>query len=117
MKQRLPLAGDYTCQVTLNGCARVSNIITLTYGTPSAVIINSGPTSVCSGGYVLMLAYPSTAGNTYQWRRNNVRRCYGITFRFTQCRLTKKYKSEDLLQCGDDGSPIRVFTVCNEYII
>lgn len=56
--------GNYSVQV-YNGCYAVSNIVTITNGTPpSAAITPSGATSFCPGGSVTLSA---PTGFSYQW--------------------------------------------------
>ena len=67
-------AGSYTVQVTNSaGCSSTSAlpaVISLN-ALPVATVTSSGPTSVCSGGSVTLVANAG-AGLTYQWYSNGV---------------------------------------------
>jgi hypothetical protein len=57
--------GNYFVTVTNNGCSSVSNNNTVTVNqTPTAVIIPSGNTTFCQGGFVTLTA---SGGQNYQW--------------------------------------------------
>ena len=61
-------AGNYTCEVSVNGCSVVSNGITVSVIPSSASnIIANGPTSFCAGGNVTL---NGQSGYVYQWLLN-----------------------------------------------
>lgn len=64
------LGGNYSLNITLNGCVASSNTIVVSVlGLPTASITANGPTTFCSGSSVLLTAY-SASGYTYQWLFN-----------------------------------------------
>jgi hypothetical protein len=63
-------AGNYTVDVTANGCTATSTAIVVTVNTfPSAAITASGNTTFCSGGSVVLNANTGT-GLSYLWKNN-----------------------------------------------
>ena len=62
--------GNYTVNVTQNGCRGLSNIIAVTVDpVPAATITVTSSTTICSGDS-LKLTAPNNAANTYQWMLN-----------------------------------------------
>lgn len=62
--------GNYTVNVTDNGCRGLSNVIAVTVDPiPNATVTVSSSTVICSGDS-LKLTAPNNAANTYQWMRN-----------------------------------------------
>jgi hypothetical protein len=63
-------SGSYTVSVTASGCSSTSSATSVTVTPiPPTPSINSGPTSICAGGSVLLTS-TATSGN--QWYRNGV---------------------------------------------
>jgi len=66
-------AGSYTVNVATNGCAATSTptVVSL-LPTPTAVITNTGSTTFCAGGSVVLNAPAAPTGSTftYVWRLN-----------------------------------------------
>lgn len=78
-------AGNYKVVVTINGCSATSAFVNLSAGTgPSTTITSTGYPQICQGETYLLKA-PSTAGYTYQWKKNNLNisgatdSIYGVT--------------------------------------
>lgn len=64
-------AGSYSVRVTLNGCSATSTPVVLTASAgPVATITTNSYPQICSGESLALKA-PSTAGFTYQWKKNN----------------------------------------------
>ncbi|MBK9400062.1 MAG: T9SS type A sorting domain-containing protein [Bacteroidetes bacterium] len=64
------IAGSYTVRVTSGGCSATSSPVVLTSSTgPVATITSNGYPQICSGEHSLKA--PSTAGFSYQWKKNN----------------------------------------------
>jgi PKD repeat protein len=64
------ITGNYTVNVTSNGCRGLSNIIAVTVNTtPAPTITALGSTTICSGDSLRLTAGLDTA-NTYQWQLN-----------------------------------------------
>jgi len=74
--QAVPVsAGSYSVSVTAGICSATSNAIAVTVRPlPTAVVVNHGGTSICTGTNTLLLASTGT-GYSYQWYQNG----YGIT--------------------------------------
>jgi hypothetical protein len=63
-------SGNYTCIVTQNSCSNTSNTSVVTANVPPiASITPTGPTTLCTGGSVIINANTGT-GLTYQWQLN-----------------------------------------------
>jgi phosphohistidine swiveling domain-containing protein len=65
-------SGVYSAQIITNGCTSIpSNSIQVTV-TPNPInlVTSSGPTTICQGNSVTLNAVTS-AGNSYQWYKNN----------------------------------------------
>ncbi len=64
-------AGSYSVRVTSGGCSATSSPLVLTASSgPVATITSSGYPQICSGESLTLKA-PSTAGFSYQWKKNN----------------------------------------------
>ncbi|HYV93974.1 MAG TPA: M4 family metallopeptidase [Chitinophagales bacterium] len=63
-------AGDYTVVVSQNGCSATSSAVTVTVTQVTATITPGGPTSICSGSFVVLNANTG-GGLTYQWLLNS----------------------------------------------
>ena len=63
-------AGSYTVTVTGGSCSATSSALTVTVNAvPAATLTASGPTTICSGGNVVLNATTGT-GYTYMWKKS-----------------------------------------------
>ncbi len=64
-------AGSYSVRVTASGCSATSSPVVLTSSAgPVATLTSSGYPQICNGESLTLKA-PSTAGFSYQWKKNN----------------------------------------------
>ncbi len=62
----------YDTLASANGCDSVVQLLLLVLPNPQVQIMAMGPTVLCSGDSVVLLAQGSTAHRTWQWYRNGV---------------------------------------------
>jgi hypothetical protein len=103
-------AGAFTCVVTDGTCSQTSNSIAVALSSgPTATITAGGPTSICTGGSVMLNANTGT-GFTYVWKKNAAI-ISGATAANYSATTAGTFTVTVTNACGSNTSPIITVTV------
>lgn len=97
-------AGNYTCTVAATCGTATSNIINVSTGTITAMIIPAGTITICSGAFVSLSSNTGT-GYTYQWKFNG-NNINGATSAGYNAFAAGNYSVEINSPCGSSTSTV-----------
>jgi len=101
-------AGDYTVDVTSNGCRITSSPVTVSIISAPSVSITSPGTTICKGSSMTLTAAPS--GLTYQWTKSgtNISGATDLSYSTTKA---GNYACKVTYQCGTITSNAVILTL------